>query len=147
MTTPIDALGRTAAATAPSTDTTTQATTKTPANDALGRDAFLKLMVAQLKYQNPMSPQDGSQFLVQTAQFNMLEQLQEISKQGAQMAAGEASRTAASMLGHQVTYTGADGKEASGVVTGARLDPAGAVLLVGDAKVPLASVKQVALAK
>jgi flagellar basal-body rod modification protein FlgD len=143
MTTPIDAVGRTAAATGAATDTT--ATTQVK-NDALGKDAFLKLMVAQLKYQNPMSPLDGSEFLAQTAQFNMLEQLQEISKQGAQLAASEGSRTAASMLGRQVTYTDADGKEASGVVSGARLDPAGAVLLVGEAEVPLSSVKQVTLA-
>jgi flagellar basal-body rod modification protein FlgD len=144
MTTPIEAIGRIAAATAPSTDTT--ATTQTK-NDALGKDAFLKLMVAQLKYQNPMSPLDGSQFLAQTAQFNMLEKLEEISRQGAQLAADQGSRTAATMLGRQVTYTGADGTEASGLVSGARFDPAGAILLVGQAEVPLSSVKQIALAK
>ena len=93
-----------------------------------------------------MSPLDGSEFLAQTAQFNMLEQLQEISKQSAALAANEGTRTAASMLGRKVTYTDADGKEASGVVSGARLDPAGAVLLVGEAQVPLSSVKQVTLA-
>jgi flagellar basal-body rod modification protein FlgD len=142
MTTPIDAVMRTAAAPASSTE----ATAKTPANDALGKDAFLKLMVAQLKYQNPTSPLDHSQFLAQTAQFNMLEKLEEISKQSAQLLADEGSRTAASMLGRKVTYTDADGKEATGVVSGARLDPAGAVLLVGETKVPLANVKEVALA-
>jgi flagellar basal-body rod modification protein FlgD len=143
MTTPIDAVGRSAAATA-ATDPT--AKTQASKNDALGKDAFLKLMVAQLKYQNPMSPLDGSQFLAQTAQFNMLEQLQEISKQSAQLVADEGSRTAASMLGRKVTYTDADGKEASGVVSGARLDPEGAVLMVGETRVPLSSVKQVTLA-
>ena len=142
MTTPIDAVLRTAAAPASSAE----ATAKTPANDALGKDAFLKLMVAQLKYQNPTSPLDHSQFLAQTAQFNMLEKLEEIAKQSAQLAADEGSRTAASMLGRKVTYTDADGKEATGVVSGARLDPAGPVLLVGQAKVALSSVKEVALA-
>ena len=142
MTTPIDAVRTAAAATTTATDTTS----KTQAKNDLGKDAFLKLMVAQLKYQNPMSPLDGSQFLAQTAQFNMLEQLQEISKQSAQLVADEGSRTAASMLGRKVTYTDADGKEASGVVSGARLDPTGAVLLVGEAQVPLSSVKQVTLA-
>ncbi len=141
MTTPIDAVMRTAAA----PPSSTEATAKTPANDALGKDAFLKLMVAQLKYQNPTSPLDHSQFLAQTAQFNMLEKLEEISKQSAQLLADEGSRTAASMLGRKVTYTDADGKEATGVVSGARLDPAGAVLLVGEIKVPLANVKEVAL--
>ena len=146
MTTPIAAVGSNAAATAAAAAAATDPAAKTLKNDALGKDAFLKLMVAQLKYQNPMSPLDGSQFLAQTAQFNMLEQLQEISKQSAQLVADEGSRTAASMLGRKVTYTDADGKEASGVVSGARLDPDGAVLMVGETKVPLSSVKQVTLA-
>jgi flagellar basal-body rod modification protein FlgD len=76
----------------------------------------------------------------------MLEKLAEIAEQGKQLAADDSSRTAASMLGRKVTYTDKDGNEAAGVVTGARFDPAGAVLLVGDTTVPLSSVTQVALA-
>ena len=46
----------------------------------LDKDAFLKLMVAQLKYQNPMSPTDPSAMMAQTAQFTMVESLQAISQ-------------------------------------------------------------------
>jgi flagellar basal-body rod modification protein FlgD len=43
--------------------------------DALAnRDTFMKLLVAQLKYQNPLNPADGVQFLTQLAQFSSLEQ-------------------------------------------------------------------------
>jgi len=42
----------------------------------IGKDMFLKLLVAQLKYQNPMEPVDSSQFMAQTAQFTMAEKLQ-----------------------------------------------------------------------
>jgi flagellar basal-body rod modification protein FlgD len=143
VTLPVSAIGaRLAAATA----TGTRPGGPAQAPDALGKDAFLKLLVAQLKYQNPMSPMDGADFLAQTAQFNMLEKLAEIAEQGKQLAADDSSRTAASMLGRKVTYTDKDGNEAAGVVTGARFDPAGAVLLVGDTTVPLSSVTQVALA-
>lgn len=44
-------------------------------DDALGRDAFLTMMVAQLQNQDPLSPMDGTEFSSQLAQFSQLEQL------------------------------------------------------------------------
>ena len=54
--------------------TTTNQATKT------GQDAFLKLLVEQLKHQDPLAPQDGTQFVAQLAQFNSLEQLISINE-------------------------------------------------------------------
>ena len=46
-----------------------------PATDPLAnKDTFLQLLVAQLKYQNPENPADGTQFVTQLAQFSSLEQ-------------------------------------------------------------------------
>jgi flagellar basal-body rod modification protein FlgD len=45
------------------------------------KDAFLKLLVAQIKYQDPLNPADGVQFLSQLAQFSQLEQLININGQ------------------------------------------------------------------
>lgn len=48
--------------------------TKTP--DALSdKTTFLKLLVTQIKNQNPLNPQDGAAFLAQLAQFSQVEQL------------------------------------------------------------------------
>lgn len=43
-------------------------------NKSLDRDAFLKLLVAQLKNQDPLKPQDNSAFVAELAQFSNLEQ-------------------------------------------------------------------------
>lgn len=47
----------------------------TTPNNALGADTFMKLLVEQLKHQDPLAPQDSAQFVAQLAQFNSLEQL------------------------------------------------------------------------
>ena len=42
-------------------------------SQSLGKDAFLQLLVTQLKNQNPLSPQDNGAFVAQLAQFSSLE--------------------------------------------------------------------------
>ena len=45
-----------------------------PASPSLDRDAFLKLLVAQLSHQDPLSPMEGTEFVNQLSQFASLEQ-------------------------------------------------------------------------
>jgi flagellar hook assembly protein FlgD len=47
----------------------------------LSKDMFLKLMVAQLKYQNPLNPIDGTDFLQQLSQISGVEQMVEMRKE------------------------------------------------------------------
>ncbi|KIK82523.1 flagellar hook assembly protein FlgD [Pseudomonas sp. W15Feb9B] len=49
------------------------ATNSATGGKALGKDAFLQLLVTQLKNQNPLDPQDNSAFVAQLAQFSSLE--------------------------------------------------------------------------
>lgn len=44
----------------------------------LGKDAFLQLLVTQMKYQDPLNPTDNSQMVSQLAQFSALEQMQNV---------------------------------------------------------------------
>ena len=59
------------------TDTTAQSAAT--ATQSMGKDDFLKLLVAQLENQDPLSPMDGTEFTAQLAQFSSLESLQSIN--------------------------------------------------------------------
>jgi flagellar basal-body rod modification protein FlgD len=50
------------------------------ANDSLGKNDFLKILVAQLQNQDPSNPMEDTQFIAQMAQFSSLEQMQNMSK-------------------------------------------------------------------
>src|SRR2546423_1546118 len=83
------------------------------AGGALGKDQFLKLLVAQLRYQDPLSPMQGDQMASQLAQFSSLEQLQQINTNltGQQSSAGTLlgavqSSAAINTIGHMVVAIG-----------------------------------------
>jgi len=56
------------------------------------RDLFMSLLVAQLKNQDPLSPQDGTAFVAQLAQFNSLDQLVNIRQSIDQLVAQNQTR-------------------------------------------------------
>ena len=49
-------------------------------NGALGKDAFLQILITQLQNQDPTSPMDDKEFIAQMAQFSSLEQMQNMTK-------------------------------------------------------------------
>lgn len=49
------------------------------AGSALGKDAFLQLLVTQMKNQNPLDPQENGEFVAQLAQFSSLEGIQTLN--------------------------------------------------------------------
>jgi flagellar basal-body rod modification protein FlgD len=69
------------AATAGPAPADSQQSTAQPTADPLtSKDTFLKLLVAQLRYQNPLDPTDSVQFVTQLAQFSQLEQTTQMSE-------------------------------------------------------------------
>jgi flagellar basal-body rod modification protein FlgD len=83
----------------------TNPTADTASSNQLNENTFLTLLVAQLKYQDPMNPADSTQFLTQTAQFTEVETLQKMEKEQAAAQSASQVLAASSMIGRPVTYS------------------------------------------
>jgi flagellar hook assembly protein FlgD len=136
-------------ATQPGAPSSTGATGSTTSQDLSGTDTFLKLLVAQLRNQDPTSPMDSQSFITELAQFNTVEQMinlkQSVNAQASAQQAGEGM----ALLGKTITYTiqslgGGNTTTSQGVVTGVMLQGGQVQLQVGTQNVPLNQVTAVA---
>jgi flagellar basal-body rod modification protein FlgD len=107
------------------------------AKNELDKDAFLQLLVAQLRYQNPLSPSDPNQFMAQTAQFTMVESLQALAADTAAQRAIAESMTATGLLGKEVSWVDTAGEEHSGIVTSTGFGAGGTTVEIDGDHVPL----------
>jgi flagellar basal-body rod modification protein FlgD len=126
----------------------TGANAATPAQKSLSeaskdfgdKDTFLKLLVAQLKYQDPSKPADSTQFLAQTAQFTQVEKLGDI----ADMLKSQRMVSASALVGHTVTYMDEFGARQTGVISAAKLNgDSEPMLRVGNTEVLLSKVTEI----
>ncbi len=81
----------------------------TKSKNVLGKDDFMKLMMTQLRYQDPVNPMNHQEFAAQLAQFSQLEQLSGIGSgiQNLRQGLGEGSKLQAlGMIGKNVQATG-----------------------------------------
>lgn len=110
------------------------------------KQMFLELLVAQLRYQDPMNPTDSSEFLAQSAQFTALEKMQAVADQTAALLASQISFGAAGLVGRYVTYLKEDGTAVSGLVESVQFDETGPALSVGGNLISLGQVQTIATA-
>lgn len=106
-----------------SAKSSSESSTKTKAkNNGMDKDAFLKLLVTQMKYQDPLNPSSDTEYVAQLATFSQLEQLQNLStasstSQAFSLAGKTVDVTTETATGDKSTITGkvdyitmADGK-------------------------------------
>ena len=120
--------------------TNTATPSSTTGVGGLDSDAFLQLLVAQLRYQNPMEPTDGTALMQQTAQFTTVETLQAIAAAQEQLMGFQQVSLALGLVGQKVYAAAADGTQIEGIVDGMRFTTDGPMLEIGDIEVPLANV-------
>jgi len=109
----------------------------TQGDQNMGKDDFLKLMVAQLKYQNPMEPSKDLDFIAQTAQFSSLEQMTNLNTKVIELISSNKQLYANTMIGRQITWTDEDDNIKSGIVSKVELNDGEPVLIANNEKVSL----------
>jgi flagellar basal-body rod modification protein FlgD len=115
-------------------------------NSVLDPQAFLKLLVAQLQYQDPTNPVSTSDFMNQTATLSEVQTMASMQSSLSALSSAQNAQEATAMIGKQVTYTNAAGQTANGVVSSTQLLASGPYLQVGNDVVALAKVSQVSAA-
>jgi flagellar basal-body rod modification protein FlgD len=125
------------------TTPTTSATTTPPAGTAAAgktsslpvtQNQFLQMMMAELKNQNPMSPNssDPMQFVTELAQFTSLEQQVNTAQSTSNIASGQNTASAIALIGHTVNYIDpTTGAQTSGNVQSVQLTSSGPTLTIG----------------
>jgi flagellar basal-body rod modification protein FlgD len=107
--------------------------------DPLGRDAFLKMLVAQMEHQDPLNPMEGTDFSAQLAQFSSLEQLFSVNDTLEDLVASMGSKGQENILdyiGKEITSEDnnlnlKDGKISNGLFT--LTEPSEAMITIYDA--------------
>jgi len=107
----------------------------------LDKNDFLQLLITQLKSQDPLTPQDPSQFVSQLAQITQVEQTYNINSNLQNLLSSQnnfTSLSAMSLIGKNITTA-----ELSAQVTGVNLEGDSPVLTVNGTDVPITSVLEV----
>ncbi len=94
MTSPIDAVT--------ALQNTNLSKPKTASAD-LGQVDFMKLIIAQMRNQNPLEPQKDSDFMAQMAQFESLNQMKTVAESMKVLQGVQELTSAASMIGREIT--------------------------------------------
>lgn len=83
---------------------------------SLGMEDFLKILLTQLTYQDPLKPMDNQQFMAQMAQFTSLEQTQQLNNKIATLITNQAALQSVGLIGKTVDITTSSGT-ATGTVS------------------------------
>lgn len=90
---------------------------ETPRNAAIAQEDFLRILLAQLRFQDPLKPVDNQQFVAQLAQFSALEISRQQSEKIDLLATMQATDQAVGLIGRTVELRTAVGGSTVGSVS------------------------------
>ena len=117
-------------------------TAKAP-KQQLDGEAFLQLLVTQLRNQDPSSPMDSNELMAQQTQLASMEQLTRMSEVTTEAFALQMRMSAAGLINQQVSWKDADGVTRSGTVTAVSYASSPPLVTVGDEEIPLDAVSAI----
>ncbi|BCR20894.1 flagellar hook assembly protein FlgD [Borrelia miyamotoi] len=97
----------------------------------LGKDDFLKLLITQLKYQDPTEPMKDKEFIAQMAQFSALEQMTNMSKSFENLSSALGKNKDLGLLGKIVEFENVDGEIVKGKVTNIKMGVVPQIMIDG----------------
>jgi flagellar basal-body rod modification protein FlgD len=113
--------------------------------NSMGMEDFLKILLTQLMYQDPLKPVDNQEFMAQMAQFTALEQSQQLNEKMSLLVANQAALQSVGLLGRTVDLT-SNGTAMTGSVTALSLSgesPSVTVTTTTGATLPNISLSQI----
>ncbi len=111
--------------------------------EGLGQDAFLQLLLAQLKNQDPLKPMDNTEFISQMAQLNSLNELMAMNKTMSSMITSQMVTQGSALIGKTISANLDTGESVSGVVSGMQIHGDKVTLTVDGESVPMDAVRTV----
>ena len=109
----------------------------------LGKDAFMKMLLVQIRNQNPLDPMGNTEFIAQLAQFSSLEAMQNLQKTMTEQAAVSNLSAGAALIGREIKIYGPDGDDLFGTVDGIEQIDGKVFLRVGETLVKMSEVLEV----
>jgi len=110
----------------------------------MGKDEFLKLLVTQLKYQDPLKPMDNKAFIAQTAQFSSLEQMNNMNKNLNKFLEMQQLSQVGGLVNKKVTVLDSDtGEEVTGTIEKIKLTDDGPKLVIAGKEYDSGSINEI----
>jgi len=131
------------AAYVPTTNSTTPTTGSGNGLSGMDSNAFMMLLMAQLKHQNPLEPMDEKEMMNQVTSLNSLQELQAIKESMDKMRLSSEILYASSLIGKTVKAKLADGTLKEGVVASINQSNGEVHIVVGEDDLPLTAVLEV----
>lgn len=110
----------------------------------VGKDDFLKLLVAQLRNQDPMKPMEDKEFIAQMAQLNTVEQVANMNVKLSEMLSFQAMAQASNLIGKLVEAEPAGFDPIIGIVRGVIVADNAVKVVVDNREVELADIRAIA---